>query len=767
MTTFIDVIIPRPIHTTFTYRVPAKLTQRIQMGVRVLVPFGATQVLTALVVRLHSTPPDMETDKVKEVLDVLDPSPVVLPAQLRLWQWVATYYLCTLGDVFTAALPAGLKAENGWRPKMERYVELPKEKRNAQALLQTLNSLVRSPKQHALLTTYLSLSHWDQVVDHRLEEATDEMPEEIREVTAEELLNVTHATSAILRQLTRKYILNTYDKEVGRLPKVGVPQPERAKELSEAQRHALHQVQQQWEQHAVVLLHGVTASGKTEIYIHLIAQALAEGKQVLYLLPEIALTVQMMQRLQRVFGHRLGIYHSKYSDAERMEVWRKQLSDQPYDVVLGVRSAVFLPFQRLGLIIVDEEHEQSYKQQEPAPRYHARSVATVLAQMSGAKTLVGSATPSLETWYLAHSGKWGLVQLLTRHRGLSLPRVEVADVKDLQRRRMMTGPLSPQLTQRMEQALASGQQALLFQNRRGFAPVVMCRSCGWVPKCQNCDVSLTYHKRQNALTCHICGFTTTVPSHCPKCDSPAVSDKGWGTEKIEEELATRFPNARVARMDLDTTRTRQAQERIINDFAHGRTDILVGTQMVTKGLDFERVAVVGILDADAILSVPDFRAWEHAFSMMNQVAGRAGRHGSEGTVVLQTRQTDLPLIEQVVQHRQEEFYHDALEDRQAFSNPPFCRLIYVYLRHKHEAVVETASQVMAARLRNALAHRVLGPGKPPVAKMRQLFIRKIDLKLELNMDLTKLRQLLWETRMNILKIKDYATVEIYFDVDPL
>ena len=511
----------------------------------------------------------------------------------------------------------------------------------------------------------------------------------------------------------------------------------------------------------------MTSSGKTELYIHLIEQAIKEGKQVLYLLPEIALTVQITNRLKAVFGQRLGIYHSKYSDAERVEIWNKQLSAAPYDIVIGARSAVFLPFQRLGLVIVDEEHETSFKQQEPAPRYHARSAAIILANQYGAKTLLGTATPSMESYNNAISGKYGLVRLATRYQDIQLPQIEVVDVKDLRRRKIMKGLFSPQLLQAIDETLAAGNQVILFQNRRGFAPMLTCKDCGWVPKCANCDVSLTYHKQLNQLTCHYCGFTYTVPTHCPECGSEQLITQGYGTEKIEDAIQKLFPQAKIARMDLDTTRTKNAYERLISDFSQGKTNILIGTQMISKGLDFDHVQVVGILDADTMLNYPDFRAYEHAFTMMAQVSGRAGRKGRQGRVILQTKMPDLPLIRQVVAHDFNHFSHDLLEERALFHYPPFYQLVYVFLKHNKNEVVETAAVEMGSRLKQLFGTRVLGPDKPAVARVKTMHIRKIVIKLERSLDPKKVREALRWVQKQMMQDKHYAALHIYYDVDPL
>ena len=526
----------------------------------------------------------------------------------------------------------------------------------------------------------------------------------------------------------------------------------------------------------VTLLHGVTSSGKTEIYIHLIQQALERKEQVLYLLPEIALTVQMMQRLQRVFGNRLGIYHSKYSDAERVEIWKKQLSKNPYDVILGARSAVFLPFQKLGLVIVDEEHETSYKQQDPAPRYHARSAAIMLAKMSNenahsslnpCKVLLGTATPSLESYHNAKTGKYGLVELKERYQGIELPEIQVVDIADLQHRKMMAGPFSPLLLNKVREALERGEQAILFQNRRGFAPMIECKQCGWVPHCQHCDVSLTYHRQMNQLTCHYCGYTYRVPTECPCCGSTELHTRGFGTEKIEEQVREVFPEAHVARMDLDTTRTRNAYERIIMDFGAGRTNILIGTQMISKGLDFDKVSVVGILNADSMLNYPDFRAYEHAFMMMAQVSGRAGRKGKRGLVILQTKSKEVPVIQQVVRNDYLALYKDLIAERQAFHYPPYYHLVYVYLKHRYDDVVNTAGIELGSRLRQWFSGRVLGPDKPAVAKVKSQNIRKLVLKLENGIDMKKVREYLLMAQSQMMADKRYNSLQIYYDVDPL
>lgn len=754
---YVDVILPLPLDGTFTYSVPDGMEGKVVPGVRLLVPLGKSKKYIAMATRLHDDKPAFSC---KPVEAVLDNTPSLLPQQMRLWQWIGYYYMAPLGDVYNAAMPGGLKSTEKFKPKMELYVELASTYRSEQALHVALNLVQRALKQAKTLTTFLSLSHWDSLDG-------DTPREGIKKVTKEALMNESHCTAAVVKALIDRGILFTYELEIGRLNTNGESHLNLIKPLSLAQQDAYNGILMQMMKKDVVLLHGVTSSGKTEIYIHLIRKAIEEHKQVLYLLPEIALTVQIMERLHRVFGDRLGIYHSKYSDAERVEIWQKQLSDQPYDVILGARSAVFLPFKNLGLVIIDEEHETSFKQQDPAPRYHARSAAIVLAKMYGAKTLLGTATPSMESYYNAQQGKYGLVELKTRYKGIQLPEIQVVDVKDLRRRKMMSGPFSPQLLAAVREALKNGQQAILFQNRRGFAPMVECKVCGWVPKCKNCDVSLTLHKSINLLTCHYCGYTYPVPTECPNCGSTEIMGRGFGTEKIEDQIAEIFPEAKIARMDLDTTRTRNAYERLIADFSEGRTNLLIGTQMVSKGLDFDKVSVVGILNADSMLNYPDFRAYEHAFMMMAQVSGRAGRKGKRGLVILQTKNPTLPVIGQVVNNDYEGLYQGILEERRTFHYPPFFHLINVYVKHKYDKVCEQAGYELSKTLRSWFGERVLGPDKPAVARVKTMNIRKIVIKLENGIDQQKVREYLKFAQQQMGKNPRYGALQIYYDVDPL
>ena len=753
---YADVILPLPLEGVFTYSVPDSLKEQVKTGFRVLVPFGRSKTYIGIVANIHDNTPSF---KVKDISAVLDNSRMVIDEQLKLWRWRSKYYMSSIGDVYNAAFPAGLKNNDSYRPKTEIYITLAPSFRNKQSVDIALSMLKQAKKQKELLLCYLSLSCWDKYIDN--DDDTN-----IREVSREELLNESHCTVTILRNLLQRNILNTYEREVGRLNTGKVYDTLPLKALSNKQQDAYNNILFNFIKKDVVLFHGVTSSGKTEIYIHLIQQALDKGQQVLYLLPEIALTVQICQRLRKVFGQRLGIYHSGYSDAERVEIWKKQISDSPYDVILGARSAVLLPFSHLGMIIIDEEHESSFKQQDPAPRYHARSVAIMMAQMYGAKTLLGSATPSIESLYNAQKGKYGYVRLNTRYGDISLPDIQVVDVKDLRRRKIMTGSFSPPFLAAIRSALQSGRQAIIFQNRRGFAPMIECKTCGWVPRCKHCDVPLTYHKRLGKLTCHYCGAIYEAPSECPACGSKEIIGRGLGTEKIEDIIATEFPEARISRMDLDTTRSRDAYEHIISDFASKRTNILIGTQMVTKGLDFDNVGVVGILDADSMLNSPDYRAYEQAFSMMSQVAGRAGRKGERGLVILQTKSPQLPVISQITAHDCDSFYAEQIEERRLFIYPPFCRLIYVYLRHREERVVDAAAIVMGNMLRSWFGERILGPDKPAVSRIKTMHIRKLLIKLELGINHEKARAYLHRAYETILNTKDYKTVQIYFDVDP-
>ncbi len=803
------------------------MQEKVQVGCRLIVPFGVRKMHTGLVVGLSDEPPQGEFT-IKEAVELLDTAPVVLPRQLRLWQWIADYYLCPMGDVLKAAMPGGMKLESEsvvalnpdsdtdqslspserrlvdaleqkpqqrvadlqkqmeghpvipvvkrlldrglvvmkeemkrtYRARTVSCVRLTKKCRSMAQLETERQALNRAPRQLAMLDAYLDMSKAKAAL--RLQNM-----QLLVEVERARLLEQEGASSSLLRALKERGILETYDRATSRLGHDALPPEMVIHPLSETQQAAFESINQQFQQRDIVLLQGVTGSGKTEVYIHLIRQAIERGEQVLYLLPEIVLTAQLVERLKRVFGTRLGVYHSKYPDAERVEVWQKQLGDHPYDIVVGVRSSVFLPFRRLGLVIIDEEHESSYKQQDPAPRYHARSAALMLARQSKARTLLGTATPSVETYHMARQGRYGYVQLTQRYSQVQLPLIQVVDIRDLRHRKMMTGPFSPQLLAAMQQAIGQGGQIILFLNRRGFAPHVECHDCGWTPRCQNCDVSLTYHRYEQHMTCHYCGAVYNIPGQCPQCGSTDLNNRGYGTERIQDEIQQLFPQARVARMDLDTTRSRQAYEQIIADFQRGKTHILVGTQMVTKGLDFERVSVVGILNADTMTNIPDFRSYERAYQMMMQVAGRAGRRQQRGLVILQTRDPANEVIAQVRKADYQAMYQAQLDERQLFRYPPFSRLIYIYMKHKDAAVCEALSQTAARQLRLIFGERILGPDTPSVGRVQTYFIRKIILKLEQGAPLSDARQRLRQLQLWLTSQPQWRSAQVYFDVDPM
>lgn len=744
MPLFADVILPLPLSSNYTYSIPQEYEERISVGCRVTVPLGKSKHYTALVARVHDKEP--EEYETRPITELLDDSAVVLPSQMKLWEWIAKYYVCSQGEIFKAAVPQGLKGE--FKPKTEQRIRLAKGVQETITRNLIEQSLSRAPRQKRLFNTFLQLTqNGEEIARHKLIELAEVAPN-------------------ICKELIDKGIFECYEVEIGRLQKVhDAITPPNA--LNDAQQKALDNINDCFGQKNVTLLHGVTSAGKTEVYIHLITQALERGEQVLYMLPEIALTKQIVERLRKVFGNRIGLYHSKFSDAERVEIWKKQLGEEPYDIILGVRSSLFLPFKKLGLIIVDEEHENSYKQQEPAPRYNARNTAIVLASLFGAKTLLGTATPSIESYYNASTGKYGLVSLTTRYRSLQMPEISIIDIKDLANRKQMTGPFSDPLTDAMKKALDNKKQIILFQNRRGYAPLLECRNCGWVPRCKHCDVSLTLHKNAGKLTCHYCGYTVPAPKICPNCEENNFVNLGYGTEKIEDELQNLFPEARIARMDLDTTRTRTSYENIINNFQQGKTDILIGTQMVSKGLDFDNVEVVGILNADTLLNYPDFRANERAYQLISQVAGRAGRKYGQGKVFLQTKQPDAPIMPHIIDNNYIQFYDNQLGERMLFHYPPFHRLVYVYLKHRDIHTLEECSERMGVRMREIFGHRVLGPDLPPVARVQQLFIRKIVLKVENNLSQYKINEVLTQLQQELLADKRYRAVTIYYDIDPL
>ncbi len=821
MPSYADVILPLSLGQYFTYSIPTEFAEDLQVGSRVIVPFGKRKYYTAIVVFLHNiAPAEYET---KPILSLLDQSPILRRPQLKFWEWIASYYMCSVGELYKAALPSGLKLESetavslnpdfeesqearlsqreavvldaigtsekmtlseiekatglrnslptirtllekeaifvneqlkrAYRPKTEIFAKLTFEKGEQERLKEVFEELKQAKKQIKLLMAYLELSHFMQ-------------KGETTEVSRKELLERAEASPSILNALVDRGVMLLYPKEVSRLTPITNRLAE-AHPLNPMQLTAYHDIQECFKSTPVTLLHGVTSSGKTEVYIHLIEATLKLGRQALYLVPEIALTTQLTTRLQRIFGNKLAIYHSKYSDNERVEVWNNLLNDKGIEVILGVRSSIFLPFRDLGLVIVDEEHESSYKQQDPAPRYHARNAAIVLASMHGAKTLLGSATPAIESYYNAQQGKYGLVQMLNRFENIALPNILVANTQEAYKRGMMLGNFTPQLMEQTHEALKQNKQVILFQNRRGFAPIVECKQCAWTPKCKHCDVTLTYHKRYNQLTCHYCGYTYEIPRQCPACGQLSIEIKGFGTERIEEDLSTHLPTCTTARMDTDTTRSRKAYEQIINDFQEKKTQILIGTQMITKGLDFDNVSLVGILNADSLMNFPDFRAHERAFQMMSQVAGRAGRKNRQGTVVLQTSHPQHPLIQQVVDHNYLAMYHTQLAEREEFCYPPFFRLIYIYLKHRNEATLQNIANNYASKLRIPFGARILGPDQPPVSRIQSLYIRKIVLKIESHASMPRVRQLLHQVYDEMVQNPLFKSIIIYYDVDPM
>ena len=725
------------------------------VGVRVLVPLGRKSI-TGIVYRQHEGELPA-TIKVRDVIDVLDEQPVVTAEQLRLWEWLAQYYMCTLGEVLSAALPSGI-IDDDYKALTTQYIHLHPSHEDPRQQELTLASLHRAKSQEQLLRCFLRLNN------NGVERRT--------------LLEASGVGSAVLRTLIDKGIFLEQERAVSRLRLyTGVTRQPHALDLQQQQ--AVSAIQQQWQNKQVMLLHGVTSSGKTEVYIHLIEQMLQQGKQVLYLVPEIALTTQLTDRLQAIFGNQLVVYHSRFSNAERVEIYQDvQQSCEP-KLILGARSAIFLPFTNLGLIIVDEEHEPSYKQQDPAPRYHARSAAIMMAQWYGAKVLLGTATPSIESYYNAAIGKYGLVEMTERFRGLQLPKITLVDLQRQYHRKEMYGHFADPVVFRIREEIARGKQVILFQNRRGYAPFLQCPSCGEVPKCPNCDVSMTYHKSSNTLVCHSCGHTQSPIancqspitnrqspiSHCPKCGS-AWKLRGIGTERLEEEIQSLFPNARVARMDLDTTRRKDAHQQIIDRFAQHEVDILIGTQMVTKGLHFDDVSLVVVLQADSLVNQPDFRSAEHAFQMLEQVSGRAGRTGQAGEVMIQTFDVKNPLFALLVAHNYRGLYEQQVSEREMFCFPPFHRLIVLSLRHRDVHRLEHSSGVLMQELQGVFGNRVSSVITPLVSRRNNMHIRQLRLRVEAGANIVRAKQMLRERIDAVLRQTDCKGTTVTIDVDP-
>lgn len=820
---FAEVILPLPLYSSFTYEVPEEFEPIIQMGSRVLVQFGKKKYYTGIVEYLHSTPPSGY--EVKTLMAILDASPVVRFPQIKMWRWIADYYLCSVGEVFKAAVPTGLKPESEtyisynkewelpsdrhlteqeaviiqlmeekkrlriseienelklkgsariinhllelgaleidervvekYKPKKVAYVELCCPRSDNDLLHAFFDNVSRSRNQEKTLIAWLDLSGWMR------------QDSDLKDVEREHLLSISGASPAVLKAMVDKGIFRVVRRSVNRFNAIAETHTPELPVLTDAQQIAADEIRNGFRESKVTLLHGVTGSGKTEIYSHLMAAALADGNQVLYLVPEISLTTQLTDRLRKVFGDRLLIYHSKFSDNERVDIWKRLLSSSEPLIILGVRSSVFLPFSKLGLVIVDEEHESSYKQYDPAPRYNARDAAIVLATMHGAKVLLGSATPSVETYYKALTGKYHLVSLSERFKGASLPDVEIVDMKDQRKRKLNKGMLSAPFRSALRHTLEEGKQAIVFQNRRGFAPVVVCNQCGWTPKCNNCDVSMVYHKNINQLRCHYCGFSRDLPKLCPACGQNGLEIYGYGTERIAEELHKEYDGFRVARMDLDTTRNKDAYQEIIEEFANHETDILVGTQMVSKGLDFGEVKVVGVVNADTLLNFPDFRSNERAFNMLEQVAGRAGRRDEKGTVFIQTTQTASPVLRYVKSHDYAAFYNEEIEERRRFAYPPFTKVINIYIKNKDAVAADVAAVIFAKKLREIFGDRVLGPEKPFVSRVALWYLQSIMLKVESGASMKKVKDLLRQAYAAIALDKNIKSSMIYYDVDPV
>jgi primosomal protein N' (replication factor Y) len=826
---FANLILPVPLDQLFTYRVPDHLIESCAIGKRVVVQFGQRRVFSAIVREIHQNKP--ENIVIKEILDIIDEFPIVTDNQFKFWEWVSGYYMCSIGEVYKAALPAGLRLESatlvsynssffedeisngidvkpkesiildalkdgkalnldeinsilsikncfpvikslfdkgminiaeelnkGFKPKTEKYITLADEYSNNEKLNSLFEKLKHAPKQSELLTHFIELIGVD---DESL----------TKSVLLKVLLKKSQADSSKVNELVKKGVFKIQLKNISRFSTSDLILEEKFP-LHEFQQKAFDQIVDGFNEKDTILLHGITSSGKTEIYIHLIQKFIEQGMQVLYLLPEIALTTQIIERLRRVFGHKVGVFHSKYSDAERVEVYHNVLGMQtkdnaePYQVILGVRSAIFLPFRNLGLVIVDEEHESTYKQNNPAPRYQARDSSIVLAKFSGAKTLLGTATPSIESYYNSKTGKYGIVIINQRYKDILLPEILIADVKEARRKKQMKTHFTPVLMREMINAINQNEQVILFQNRRGFALYIECHECGWIPKCKYCDVSLTYHQHVNQLVCHYCGYARSVYKQCDNCNNSDVRTRGFGTEKVEEELKILFPDIRVKRLDLDSAKGKHAYANIIGDFEDGRIDVLVGTQMVTKGLDFDNVSLVGVLDANQMLNFPDFRAYERSYQLMAQVGGRAGRRNKQGKVVIQTISPENQIISQISKNDYESMFMMQLAERKQFNYPPFNRLVNITLKHKNKQTLDNASLVLANSLRKNSGLQVIGPEYPIISKIFDLYIKNILIKLDLKISIQHNKQFILDIGSKLLEIDEYKGVLMVYDVDP-
>lgn len=822
---FADVILPLPLEGHFTYRVPVAFQVKMKTGIRVIVQFGRRKFFSALVYRLHENTPSGDFE-IKDIDAILDEEPIIDQKQLKLWEWIAAYYCCTLGEVFKAALPSGLKLESQTKISLNPETNLPEnlsDKESAVILLlesrktatvQDLNQFLGQQSSYAVLKLLLEKnaviveeqlrdSYKPRVVtfvklnpeynsEEKLNACLDSLKKAkkqeqllkvflaetmfgeagLTEISKKELLEIANASDASLKSLEEKNILELYSNEIGRIDRLQNTNL-LIKELSAAQQIAIDEIKTQFETHSTILLNGVTSSGKTEIYIQLIQEQLKLGKQVLYLVPEIGLTTQIINRLKVAFGDLAGIYHSKFNDAERVEIWFNVLNEKPgktgqqYKVILGARSAIFLPFKNLGLIIVDEEHENSYKQFDPAPRYNARDMAILMGNIHSAKVLLGSATPSYETYFNARSNKYGLVDLTERFQGVEMPELIAANTQEAYKRKLMRSVFTPELFDGITDALANKEQVILFQNRRGFAPFVQCGKCGWIPKCKYCDVSKTYHKNQSRLICHYCGHTTSLISKCEECGSDEIKPRGFGTEKIEDEIQLLFPEARVARMDLDTTRAKKAYEQLIYQFENRKIDILVGTQMVTKGLDFDHVRLVGVLNADNLLNYPDFRSYERSFQLIMQVSGRAGRKNRRGKVIIQTSQPTHPVIQDVIAYDYIRLFNRQMAERKIFRYPPYFRLIKIVVKHQNRDRLDLAATHLAAAFKTHFNRNVLGPEYPVVGRIQMWFQKEILIKLPRDGKIQEAKSKIMEIINRTKSQPNNSQLIVYADVDPM
>lgn len=811
-TLFVEVILPLSLAINYTYRVPYELNERIAVGKRVVVQFGKHKIYTALVKSIGQQPPELY--QAKYVIDVVDDHPVITDTQFLFWDWITSYYLCNEGDVMAAALPTGLKLASEttillrdelpstleltekeslivnllhqqqrisiddvvallgqktvypiinsllgkevvhvaeevvekYKPLLKSFIKLNDFYKDEQHLKELFGVLERAPKQLDALLGYLKLAKADAFIPKQ------------------QLLEESGCGQAALKSLVDKDIFQVEKRTVSRLATAN-DEFEINFKLSEAQQKAIDDITTQFVTKDVVLLHGITASGKTQLYIKLIEQAIADGGQVLFLLPEIALTTQIVERIKQYFGDKIGVYHSKFNDNERVEIWNKVLNGT-YQVVLGARSAVFLPFNSLKLIVVDEEHESSYKQHEPAPRYQARDAAVFLAHLHQAKVILGSATPSIESYYNAQNGKYGFVSITERFGGVQLPLQQVVSIAEETKRKKMTSYFTSVLIDDIAEALENKEQVILFQNRRGYATILICATCGYAPKCVNCDVSLTYHKTSGKLHCHYCGYHQNSINICPACGSVHIEQKGFGTERVEEELSLIFPDVKIARLDLDSTRTKNGMQQIISDFQDKKTEILIGTQMVAKGLDFDNVSLIGVINADTLLNYPDFRAFERSYQLLAQVAGRAGRRDKQGKVCIQAYDDTHRIIKQVIENNYEEMYADELAERKQFDYPPFTRLIFVNVKHKDANVLNVAAQSLANSLKTQLGNRILGPEQPLISRIRNYYIKQIIIKTEKNIAIQKVKTVLKDTIKHFNAQKDFKSVITQIDVDP-